>query len=100
VTRGELPNLEGNSIPLLGYVTATIDPPNDPATLRNRSRSRTAYSYRPNDTMTSGVNHATKPGDAHTACGLETEGMYLFPELPFSDRALACGSCLAALRRA
>ena len=98
VTRGDLPNLEGTNNPLMGYVTATIDPPNDPT--RMRTRSRTGFSYRPNDSLTSGVNHAARPGDASTACGLETEGMYLFPELPFADRALACGSCLAALQRA
>ncbi|MCW2523420.1 MAG: hypothetical protein JWO63_1755 [Frankiales bacterium] len=88
--------MEGSSNPLMGYITATIDPPNDPRTVR---RSRESYSYRPNDSLTSGVNHAARAGDSNTACGLETEGMYLFPEIPFAERALACGSCLSALRR-
>jgi hypothetical protein len=82
----------------MGYITATIDPPNDPTVVRAPSRI-TGFSYRRNTSRTSGINHATRPGDATTACGLEAEGMYLFPEIPFEERDLACGSCLTSLSR-
>jgi hypothetical protein len=95
--RGERLTLEGTNNPLMSYITATIDPPNDPTMVRARSRS--GFSYRRNTSRTSGVNHATRPGDATTACGLEAEGMYLFPEIPFEERDLACGGCLASLSR-
>jgi hypothetical protein len=90
--------LEGTSDPLMGYITATIDPPNDPSAVPPRSRAH-GFSYRRNSSRTSGVNHAARPGDLTTACGLEAEDMYLFPEIPFSERDLACGSCLTTLTR-
>jgi hypothetical protein len=89
--------LEGTSKQFMGYITVTIDPPNDLNVVR--SRSRNSYSYRPNKSPTSGVNHATRPGDPTTVCGLECDGMHLFPEIPFTERALACGSCLSNLAR-
>jgi hypothetical protein len=80
----------------MDFITATIDPPPTRDVLRFHIGHRR---YQPaTDRITSGLNHATRPGDVRTACGLDTTEMHLFADMLFENCELPCPGCTNALR--